>query len=69
MLKVVSILMMMMASAVADDLATAKADYAKQDKELNEIYGKLKKEIDPPVFAKMQETQRDWLAFRDYIAD
>ena len=47
--------------------ACARDDFAKADKELNQIYQSLiKKEADDPLFVrKLRIAQKSWLAFRD----
>ncbi len=52
-----------------DDLAKAKAEFAKHDKALNETYDALKKELSPELFAQVQEDQRDWIAYRDGMSE
>lgn len=69
MMKVLWLLVMTLVTASADELATAKAEYAKQDKALNAVYGRLKKELDSGDFTKVQESQREWIEFKDYMAD
>jgi uncharacterized protein YecT (DUF1311 family) len=55
-------------SASAQDLQKAKAAYAKADKELNAAWADLKKALSESEFAAMQEDQRSWLQYRDYLA-
>lgn len=40
-------------------------NYARADAELNRVYFTLAKKLDKPGFAKLQKSQRAWLAFRD----
>lgn len=47
---------------------SAKAAFQKADKELNEVWAKLKSESLPSVFRELQEDQRGWIEHRDYIA-
>ncbi|BCU76733.1 lysozyme inhibitor LprI family protein [Luteolibacter sp. LG18] len=54
-------------TAQADDLAKAKAAFAEKDKALNTVFTTLKKELRPDLFVKMQEDQRGWVEYRDYI--
>ena len=53
----------------ADELAEAKAEFAKQDKALNEVYQRVKKGLDPLKFSVVQEDQRNWLEYKDYMAE
>lgn len=69
MIRIILIFLAALICVKADELVGAKAEYAKQDKALNGIYGKLKKELDPAVFTKVQASQRDWVEYRDYMAD
>ena len=39
--------------------------FEKQDRELNQVYGKLAKSEDPAGLKKLQAAQRAWLQFRD----
>ena len=55
--------------ASGDELAEAKAKFAKQDKELNEFYAGLKKDLDPEQFAAVQEDQRSWMEYRDHMSE
>lgn len=52
-----------------DELAEAKAKFATQDKALNEAYAGLKKSLDPTLFAAVQEDQRGWVEYRDYMSE
>ena len=47
----------------------AKAKFEKQDKALNVIYGELKKELEPLLFAIVQQEQRDWVESRDLMSE
>ncbi|MGC4016231.1 MAG: DUF1311 domain-containing protein [Luteolibacter sp.] len=58
-----------MLTAQADDLSKAKAAFAEKDKALNAAFAALKKELRPELFAKVQEDQRGWVEYRDYISD
>jgi len=53
--------------AQADDLSKAKAAFAEKDKALNATYATLKKELPAETFAKIQEDQRSWVEYRDYV--
>lgn len=55
-------------TAGAEELPALKADYAAKDKALNETYAALKKELRPELFEKLQEDQRSWLKYRDYLS-
>ena len=46
----------------------AKAEFEKQDKALNLVYGELQKELEPFLFAIVQQEQRDWVESRDYLS-
>lgn len=58
-----------MMSVQADELAEAKAAFVAQDKALNAVYETLKKELSPELFAKVQEDQRAWVEYRDYMTN
>lgn len=47
----------------------ARAQFEKQDQELNRVYQKLKKELAPETFALVREDQRGWVGYRDYISE
>ena len=53
----------------AESLSEAKAEFVKHDKALNLLYAKMKREMDPAAFARVQADQRIWLEHRDYIAE
>lgn len=53
----------------ADDLSKAKATFAEKDKTLNAEFAALKKDLRPELFAKVQEDQRGWVEYRDYVSD
>lgn len=53
---------------MADGLTDAKADFEKKDRELNQIYTGLKKDLPAHLFTVLQEDQRDWLVYRDGIS-
>lgn len=53
------------AGADAESLATAKSDFAKSDRQLNEIYQQAKVELPEWRFAELQEDQREWVKYRD----
>ncbi|WP_411845861.1 lysozyme inhibitor LprI family protein [Roseibacillus persicicus] len=48
---------------------SAKEQFETQDKELNRVYGELKKELEAYQFAIVQKEQRDWVEYRDYISE
>lgn len=50
-------------------LAEAKAAFARHDRKLNIVYSALKKELEADRFALVQEDQRQWLEYRDYVAE
>lgn len=52
-----------------NELETAKAEFAKQDKALNEVYAQLKKELPPETFADVQQAQRTWVEHREFMAE
>lgn len=56
-------------AAFADPVADAKAEFDKKDRELNATYAGLKKDLPAHLFSTLQEDQRDWLGYRDGIAD
>ena len=51
-----------------DDPKKARVSFEKADKALNEVWASLKAKLDPFEFKSLQEQQRNWLAYRDYIA-
>ena len=51
-----------------DDPKKARAAFDKADKALNEVWAALKGKLGPEEFKSLQEDQRSWLAYRDYIA-
>lgn len=59
--------------AAAEDrvlsLAQWKAEFQKHDRALNEVYAALKKELPEYRFTAMQPDQREWVGYRDYIAE
>ncbi|WP_411827175.1 lysozyme inhibitor LprI family protein [Luteolibacter sp. AS25] len=69
MLRIVFAMGMMLLGAAADDLAKIKAEYAKQDKALNEVYQRIKKGLQPELFEKVQIDQRKWVEYRTYMSD
>lgn len=56
------------ALAPGKELDKAKADFALQDKLLNETYQGLRKTLQEDLFARVQEDQRSWIGYRDYIS-
>lgn len=46
----------------------AKAAYDKADKELNAAYAAAKKTLEEAEFKELQDSQRAWLHYRDYLA-
>lgn len=51
------------------DLATARAEFQKHDAALNRLYAELKKELRPTEFALVQEDQRGWVDYKEYVAE
>ena len=49
--------------------AGAAADFAKADKELNEVYAKVLGVLDDGSKEKLKKSQRAWVAYRDAEAD
>lgn len=49
--------------------AQAAAEFAKADKELNEVYAKVLGVLDDEAKEKLKKSQRFWVAFRDAEAD
>lgn len=49
--------------------AEAAAEFAKADKELNEVYGKVLGVLDDGSKEKLKKSQRAWVAYRDAEAD
>lgn len=62
-------MLLMIGTAMADGLEDAKAKFAAQDKALNAAYGKLKAALTPELFADVQEDQRSWVEYRDYMSE
>ena len=56
-------------SAFAGELEKAKAEFAKHDRELNKVYQELRRELPAELFKVLRQEQRDWIEYRDYIAD
>lgn len=50
-------------------LVEAKAAFNNADRELNQAWSAAKKSLEPEMFAELQQTQRQWLEFRDDRAD
>lgn len=48
---------------------SAEEEFTRQDKALNQVYGELKKELEPHLFGIVQKEQRDWVEYRDYISE
>jgi uncharacterized protein YecT (DUF1311 family) len=56
-------------SAYAEEtLAGAKAAFSKADKAMNDAWAEVKAKVHPSEFKSIQEGQRSWLGYRDYIA-
>lgn len=49
--------------------AEAAAEFAKADKELNEVYAKVLGVLDDGSKEKLKKSQRAWVAYRDAEAD
>jgi uncharacterized protein YecT (DUF1311 family) len=49
--------------------AAAAAEFAKADKELNEVYAKVLGVLDDGSKEKLKKSQRAWVAYRDAEAD
>lgn len=49
--------------------AEAVAEFAKADKELNEVYAKVLDVLDDMAKEKLKRSQRAWVVFRDSEAD
>lgn len=49
--------------------AEAAAEFAKADKELNEVYAKVLGVLDDTSKEKLKKSQRAWVAYRDAEAD
>lgn len=56
-------------TAAAGELAEAKAKFAEQDKALNAAYAKLKGSLPAELFAAVQEDQRSWADYRDFMSE
>lgn len=54
-----------LAHADEADLASAKAEFAIADRELNEQYQLTRKVLSESAFESLREEQRDWLRYRD----
>ncbi|WP_367870983.1 lysozyme inhibitor LprI family protein [Luteolibacter sp. Populi] len=52
-----------------DDLSAAKAKFAEQDKALNAAYAGLKGSLAPELFADVQEDQRSWIEYRNFMSE
>lgn len=71
--------LLLIASAVAPPAASAQsqhemnaeaaAEFAKADKELNEVYAKVLGVLDDTSKEKLKKSQRAWVAYRDAEAD
>jgi uncharacterized protein YecT (DUF1311 family) len=57
------------AATTAAMRACENTRYQKADQELNAIYAKLTKQLEPARQEKLRQSQRAWLAFRDANAD
>ncbi|MGB0774322.1 MAG: lysozyme inhibitor LprI family protein [Akkermansiaceae bacterium] len=69
-LSVLTCLFLAMHGAVlAADLAEAKQKFSVADKALNTQYQLLKRTLDKWSFAELQKDQRDWLGYRDALAE
>lgn len=69
MLRIFFVMVLMMLAGSADELSDAKAEFSRQDKVLNTVYQKLKKGLDPDLFAKVQADQRNWIVYKEYMAE
>lgn len=50
-------------------LSQTKAEFAEQDKRLNQTYQKAKSTLSEYVFKKIRQEQRDWIEYRDAMAE
>jgi uncharacterized protein YecT (DUF1311 family) len=47
----------------------ASKEFTTADRRLNEVYGRLNELLDPPARAKLKESQRAWIKYRDTNAE
>lgn len=52
-----------------DEVSDAKRGYEVADGKLNQVYGELKRDLPEWKFKMVQEDQREWLGYRDYMMD
>lgn len=55
--------------ALAGELKKAKAEFSKQDRELNQVYSVLRNQLPAPLFNVLRDEQRAWIGYRDYMSD
>lgn len=60
---------LILGAASGNELEAAKAEFAKQDKALNEVYAQLKAKLPAERFAEVQKDQRDWVEHREFMAE
>lgn len=48
---------------------SAQEKFAKQDQALNQVYGELKKELEPHLFEVVKKDQRGWVKYREYMSE
>lgn len=69
-MKVIALgLLLTVGTVLGDEFADAKAKFATQDKALNATYGKLKAELPQELFTEVQEDQRSWVEYRNYMSE
>ncbi len=68
MLNVILVTSCLLDFASANELEERKAEYQKWDKELNSVFGELKKELHQELFEVVRKDQRDWVHHKEFMA-
>ncbi len=63
-----SLLLFTFTGLAGGNLREARASFQKADKALNEVWAEIKAKMSPAEFKVIQEDQRGWIGYRDYIA-
>jgi len=68
---IVFVLFVLTTPTVAQEktLKGAQEAFARIDRQMNEVYGEVKKKLDEWKFKKVQEGQCDWIEYRDARAE
>jgi uncharacterized protein YecT (DUF1311 family) len=72
MIRIISLLALALTSIAAfgqETLAVAKTQFAKADRELNEVWAEVQKKMPAARFKILKPIQRDWLVFRHERAE